>query len=178
MSGNELKYSRNGVDYLAHVDKLPPKSIEYLLQYGFAQSMQDAIAGDAKRIEAKLVDEAKEAGNPPPTADEIKAAVQVGLEEALSERHQAILEGTVGDRVGAVRDPFGTMCKTIALQMLRDAMKAANAKMPDVKTDQGKQKLAEMVNAVIERNRAAIEKEAHRRLKPVKDVVVDLQGIL
>jgi hypothetical protein len=174
----KLTYTRNNVEYSAEVESLPAKSVEYLLQYGWSQSLQDAIAGDAKRIRDKLIAEANEAGNPAPTDDEIAAAVKAGVDEALNDRRAAIMDGTVGDRVGAQRDPFGTMCKTIALQMLREAMKAANAKMPDVKTDTGKAKLAEMVEAVISRNKEAVEKEAKRRLAPVKGVTVDLTGIL
>jgi len=177
---SELSYTHGptGLGNSLQVESLPAKSVAYLLQYGYAQSMQDAIAGDAKRIREKLVTEAAEAGNPAPTADEIEAAIKSGIGEALGERHKAILDGTVGDRVGAVRDPFGTMCKTIALQMLREALKAANAKMPDVKTETGKAKLAEMVEAVISRNKDAVEKEAKRRLAPVKGVTVDLTGIV
>jgi len=172
----KVTYTRNGVEYSAEVESLPEKSVAYLLQYGFSQSLQDAIAGDAKAISEKMKAEANDAGNPAPSADEIETAIKAGVAEALSDRVKAIVDGTVGDRAGFVRDPFGTMCRTIALQWLRDGLKAANAKMPDTKTDAGKAKLKELVEGVLSRNREKIEKEAHRRMKAVP--AVDLAGLI
>lgn len=45
-----LTYGRHGQTYSTKVEDLPAEAIAYLLQYGWAQSLQDSVAGRAKKV--------------------------------------------------------------------------------------------------------------------------------
>jgi hypothetical protein len=170
----KVSYTRNGTEYSAEVEQLPAKSVEYLLQYGWSQTLQDAIAGDAKRIKEDMISKANEAGEPVPSDDEVTTAVKAGLDEALADRVKSILDGTVGDRVGVVRNPFETACRDLAEKKLVEGFRAANQKLPDRKTDAGKAKYKELVAAVLDRNREVIEKEVKASMAREKRIVIEL----
>lgn len=65
------------------VESLPAKSIEYLLTYGFKQSVADASASPAAEAKKKGASEAE---------------VQAAVDKARATRVEAILAGTVGMR--------------------------------------------------------------------------------
>jgi hypothetical protein len=170
----KVSYTRNGTEYSVEVESLPPKSVEYLLQYGWSQSLQDAIAGDAKRIKDEMIAKADAAGETAPTSDEIEAAVKAGLDEALADRVKSISDGTVGDRVGIVRNPFETACRDLAEKKLVEGFRASNQKLPDRKTDAGRAKYKEFVVMVLDRNREVIEKEVKAAMAREKKIVIEL----
>lgn len=163
-----VTYERDGKTYSCDTSKLPEKSIEYLLQYGWAQSLQDSIAGAAKRAREDYLALAKEAGETP-TESDIAETVAQAVEGLLSKRADSIQAGNVGVRVGQPRDPFAAMCKRIATSMLRQGFKAANMKWP-----KDQDKVNELVAKVLVDHKDKIEAEATRRLETEKDMVIDL----
>lgn len=165
-----LTYERNGKTYQLDEEALPETAISYLLQYGFAQSLQDSIAGRAKAVREEYEAAAKENNETVNPAD-LARAIESDLDGQLSKRLDAIRTGSVGSRVGTPKDPFKAMCLRVAREMLSAALKAANTKMP-----KDKEKVAELVATLIERNRAKVETEAKRRMEASPEI--DLDGIL
>lgn len=158
-----LQYSRNGKTYTAEVENLPAKSIEYLLQYGFAQSLQDCIAGREKKVREEInarVVEGVEQLEP----DEITSQVHSDIEGMLGKRLDAIVAGTVGTRsIGESRDTL----TTVARDMARKALAKKNMKAD-------KDRFAAIVQDLLNDpdKRAKVQAEFDRR--KALDVEVDL----
>jgi hypothetical protein len=154
----KVSYERNGTTFAVEVESLPPASIAYLLQYGFAQSLQDSIAGlaKAKRLELEETDSFK---NGLLSAESISDECDLAVLTKLQDRTDAIMAGTVGARVGTPRDEVTTLA--------REQVKAALAKKKLTVT---KEKLAELVASHVERNRPAIEAELKRRRESTVEV--------
>ena len=158
----ELSYEREGTKFVATVEQLPAASIAYLLQYGWAQSLQDTIAGLAKAKAQELheTDDYKSGkltdGN---VADEVSLAILAQLEK----RQAAILAGTIGVRVGTVRDPLAGLA--------REQVKTALAKK-GIKVE--KEKLAELVASHIAKNGEALRAELARRAADAVEVELDV----
>ena len=101
-----LIYGRYDVTFSTQVESLPAKALEYLLQYGWAQSLQDSIAGaeKTKRLELMETDQFKvmlEANREQFLADEVQLHILAKLEA----RMKSIMDGTIGARVGQPRLP-------------------------------------------------------------------------
>jgi hypothetical protein len=183
-----LTYSRDGLDYTATVEELPATAIAYLLQYGWAQSLQDAIAGRGKAVleeiagtyRAQLIEAAKP-NDPDPAvinqqvehfmldnrADIVKQ-VAADIAGTLNKRADAIRTGTVGTRVSQPRDAFESMCLKIAGEMLRAALKAQGKKSP--KPDA----FAELAKQVRAKHSEKIEAEAKRRIESANTIGLDV----
>lgn len=139
-------YSRNGKTYEVDTETLKPDAIEYLLQYGFAQSLQDSIAGLAKRVEAENGD------------------VDQAIDGQLNKRLDAIVAGTIGVRsIGEARDPL----KAVANGMVRKALSAKKLKVD-------KDKFAELVSKLLETNREKVQAEYDRQKAEAIDVDVEI----
>jgi len=151
----KVTYTRDGTTFAVDVEKLPPKSLEYLLQYGFAQSLQDSIAGRAKAVRAECVEKGGM------TEAEIVAAVEADIAGQLGKRQDAIAAGTVG--TPSPRDPVATLA--------REQVKAALAKAGK-KVDADK--LAELVAGHVEKNRTALVAELNRRKEELPEVDLDI----
>ena len=85
---------------------LNPKGAFYLLQYGLSQSMQDSIAGMAKKLDGAVWSEEDEQSNPEHVAGSPKFSdveKKVQIHDALAERFAAIRDGNVGSRVSGPR---------------------------------------------------------------------------
>lgn len=132
-----LSYERNGKTYSAEVESLPAPAIAYLLQYGFAQSLQDSIAGRAKAVMEEML---------PPVADRkpdfvapakeaIAAAILQDLDGQLNKRLDAIVAGTVATRgPGVARDPTSGIVR----ELLVAYAKAKGKKLPKADSDEYK----------------------------------------
>jgi hypothetical protein len=176
-----LSYARNGQTYEAVVENLPAKAIEYLLQYGWAQSLQDSIAGREKKVReeainqlrAKAIEELGE-GTDEALVDDyvVENLSETALREAqsqdlhgqLSKRMDAIIAGTIGTRaIGEPRDPL----KAVAADMIRAKAKATGVKFT-------KEELADKVAKVLanDAQRAKVQAEYERR--KASDVDVDI----
>ena len=131
----------------------PLHSAKYLMQYGYAKSLQDSVAGMRKEMEA----EKNEDGSAKHTEEQIVAA----LTATMQKRRDAIWNGTIGLR-GPAAPKLSTRDSTIdkvAKEFLRNA--AANKKKKLPKVGEG---YAELLAGFLEKNRAAIEAEADRRI--------------
>lgn len=160
-----LTYERNGRVYSADPNKLPAESIAYLLQYGWAQSLQDSIAGREKKVR----DEYKAKSDAGEDPGSVEIGVAQDLDAALSKRMDAILAGTMGQRDSTPRDPFGAMCKRIASEMLSKALKASKT---TVKRDSDK--WAELLAQVSEKYASQISAEAKRRLESTESIEIEI----
>jgi hypothetical protein len=161
----ELVYSNNGVNYNTPTRDLTEAGLIYILQYGYKQSAADGKAGDASAVLERHESAAKAAGNVDekglPIVDQAAVDAEVASVEhkSISERVTAIVAGTVRHRSSGPRDPV----RTLAIEWLKDAIKATGQKMPADKA-----KVAELVDGVIDRNRPALQKELERRAKMPK----------
>lgn len=161
-----LSYSRNGKTYEAEVESLPPASIEYLLRYGFAQSLQDCIAGREKKVRDEIEGKILK-GEADFADDEIVAQIRDDLDGTLGKRLDAIMNGTVGTRVSG--EPRDTLT-SVARDMVRKAIVKKGKKV-------SKENFAELVKGVLAdpTERAKVQAEYDRRKS--LDVDVELEGV-
>lgn len=151
----KLTYTRDGVEYACDVESLPAPALAYLLQYGWAQSLQDCIAGRAKVVRDEMAGQGEAA---------IAAAVQADIAGTLAKRADAIKTGTVAKREGKSTGhskPF----LGVAREMLAAVAKARGLTMPKAKA------YAELLERFIAARRGAIQAEVERR---AATVAVDL----
>jgi hypothetical protein len=163
-----LTYERNGRIYESDPNTLPAASLAYLLQYGWAQSLQDCIAGRAKKVREEM-DAQNVAGTHSWSDDEIAEAVEVDLDAMLAKRSAAIIQGTMGARESVARDPFETACNRIASEML-----AAHLKANKVSLKRDSDKWKELHAQVRVKYAEKIEAEAKRRLESADTISIDL----
>jgi hypothetical protein len=149
-------YNRAGRTWQADTAKLPPAAIDYLLQNGFSQSLQDAFVGPAAK--------AKKEGEGQTTIDALIVA-------SIEKRHDAILAGTVGARVGLGRDPV----RTVAKEMLEAWAKANGFKLP-----KEKDKLAPLIDKWLSKHQAEViaEVEARKATKLQEIDADDLESLM
>lgn len=126
----QLTYSRNGKTYAIETTTLPDAAINYLLQYGFAQSLQDSIAGLQARTEKEILEE-----SPDLAEDEIQAKVLEAIDARLLKRLDAIIAG-MQVQTRESRDPFASECKRVAIEGLKAYAKAKGKKLPKVGSDE------------------------------------------
>lgn len=150
-----MKVTYNGVELdLGDIaSDFNAKGIEYLLAYGFAQSLQDSVAG----VKKEMKDEGA-------SDDEIATAIK----ETMQERANAIASGTVGHRVVGPRgSAIETVMRQVALAELTAAFKKKNAKLPKAKdtvTVGGKPfTRTELVAAYVAKHGERLRQEAERR---------------
>lgn len=138
------------------VATLPEAALDYLLAYGFKQSLTDAIAGRAK----KLADEGKSVSE-----------VEEALNAILARRFDAIVSGTIGTRGNGAPRLTGLekIKHDLAVKMLKAAVTAKGAKWPK-QDDEGKAWVAERVEALLAhpKHGPKIEAEAQEELKRQK----------
>jgi hypothetical protein len=160
-----LVFAHNGKDYNTPTPDMTAEGLVYALQYGYKQSTADGMAGDATKVLEKHQAAALASGNVDaagkPVVDQaaVDAEVAVVQHESLTERVAGIRAGTIRQKASGPRDPV----RTIAIEWLKAALKASGQKMPA-----DKDKVKELVDSVIERNRAKIEAEVKHRAKAAK----------
>jgi hypothetical protein len=144
---------------LAQHFAIAESSVPYLLQYGYDQSMQDSIAGRAKRLRDKTHEDAVKAGTTV-DLDQLDRDVEADIQGALGKRHDAIVSGTVGTRVGRTADPLAPVAREIiGAQLAAKGLKVGNGK------DVTPQNFSEMVSEFLAdpARRAKAQKESDRR---------------
>lgn len=124
-------------------DSLPVASKNYLMQYGFDQSMQDCIAGLAKAVTIAR----QKAGD---SAAAVVIAVEKAINEKLQKRMDSIVAGTMN--VPQPRDPI----RTLAAEYVNKALVKKATKVT-------RERFAELVTAHVEKHRAWLVKELARR---------------
>ena len=107
-----VSYGKHSID----TSDVAEAGVEYLLQYGFAQSLQDSLAGKRAKLAADgLAD------------DEIEAE----LDNILTARVAKIQAGTIGATMpSASRDPLGGEMAKVAVAELTASLAKQNVKMP------------------------------------------------
>lgn len=150
----KVTFEKEGTVYSVDTDTLPQASLDYLWQYGFAQSLQDCIAGRAKAVRA----EREKAGD---SADDIELAVMSDIEGKLAKRVDAIVAGTMG--LPTTRDPVATLAKEIVERHVREMGKKVS-----------KEKLAELVATYVEKSRPSLVAELERRKSAAPDIDLDI----
>lgn len=164
------------------------EGIAYLVQYGYAQSLQDSVAGVKKRVaevtdDKELLAMAKEHQLFPTEADNAasleldRAAFIESLAVAVANDRQAarlasIIDGTVGTaRVGAARlSPMEKMAKVIAIETLHDNAAKTKKSLPKIGSDE----FNSLVKQVLAKYAKPIEAEATKRLAAASRLGIDL----
>jgi hypothetical protein len=121
--------------------------------------MQDSIAGRAKRLRDKTHEDAVKAGTVVDAA-QLDHDVEADIQGALGKRHDAIVAGTVGTRVGRSADPLAAIAREIvATQLAAKGLKVGKGK------DVTPQNFGEMVAEFLAdpARRAKAQKESDRR---------------
>jgi len=177
-----MKYEYNQNVYSVDADTLGETALDYLVEYGWKQSMGDSIAGRAKKTaETETLRFAKldfKVDNP--TADQldtaatthasdIEAAVKQELHAILTKRRDAIQAGSIQVGGGGQRNPYETLCWNIAAEMVVAAFIDKTGKKP--KKDDAFDTLVD--NALV-KYRADVEKEAEARQKRVAKIKIEI----
>lgn len=156
----------------------------YLLQYGFTQSMQDAVAGTAKSVRElaaecraggddfdkalvkwqKLVGEVgMEGADFEDTIGAVEAVAKAAVKADAQSRYDAILAGTVGSRTGGPRVPqVDRVAMDIAEEEIRVAHTTKKIKLPDAAG------MRELVQRHVAKNGDRLRASAQRRIDDAK----------
>lgn len=129
---------------------LPTPSVEYAINYGIRQFLQDAAAQPASAAKAEGGD------------------VPAAIKGAMDKRWDAFLKGTMSLRGGAgvTRDPFESACRRVMLAKLAAFIKTdKGAKVKATLKGASKETRALVYKKFTDANRAAIEAEAKRQLE-------------
>lgn len=137
---------------------LAEHALHYLAQYGFAKSLQDSVAGMKKA----LSDEGKS-----------EAEIDAALQDTMQKRVTAIMQGTIGARVGT---PRMTGIEKVMADIAREDLKAAAVSVKR-KLPTGKE-LTELVNKYIARHEATLREKAQARLDSAQNAADDAAEIL
>lgn len=170
----KLTYS----DHTVTAADIAPAGIAYLLQYGFAQSLQDAVAGTAKAVRdvaaacraggdgfdkthkkwIALCENAGLEGADFAADEQVTLVATATVASDMASRFNAILAGEVGTRAGGPRlDPVDRTMRDIAERELREYCRANKVAM--VKGKELTDMLAEMIADDESRYRADAEAE-------------------
>ena len=163
----KLSYERNGKTYTIESGDVVG-GLDYLLQYGFSQSLQDSIAGRAKAVRDELTTrpEGNTDWNMPDEAT-IEAAIAEDIDGMLQKRMNAILAGTVAVRGSAApRDPAAGIVR----ELLVAWAKAKGKKLPKADSDEYAQLAAKMREVKADH----IKAELARRAEAAADIEIDL----
>ena len=152
-----LTYSRRGKTYEADTDKMPRVTVDYLLLYGFRQSLQDAAAGVEKAVRLEYTDLKV-------SHDELAAAIEQALDGMILKRLDAIKNGTVGQRHGQPRlSELKSTIRIVALKMLKAGFKGANLPWP-----KDAEKVEQLVRKIITKHGDQIMQEAQEIIDRAK----------
>ena len=142
------------------------KGFDYLLQYGFAKSLQDCVAGMRKDLA---------------TPDENGAvlseeAIEAALNETMQERFDDILKGEIGTRTTGPRLRGIDKVKfDIAVEELKAAFGVKKLAWPNGKGSA--EVIGKYVSAFLAKHDDRVTKEANRRMKTQANVEIDLSDL-
>lgn len=151
--------------FKAKVSEIDAKGIAYLLQYGLAQSLQDSVAGYAKKLRDEVTDKGERVYTDEQVADEVTLR--------MTERFDDILAGEVGARIGGGPRLSGIdkIMRDVAREEIKAAVVKAGMKNPDTK------KMAELIESHIAKNGDRLRVEAQARLDKAAASTVDLSAL-
>lgn len=160
MGINVEKLEYNGIG--VNVSAISEAGIAYLLQYGWAKSLQDSVAGRKKALLAG------DDETPALTEDEAEAK----LVEIMTKRAEAIVAGEVGQRAGGPRlTKIDRVMRNVAAEIVKAAAAKKGRKLPKGEAYQT------LISAYIAKNEAAVREEAERRMEATQEEV-DVEDIL
>lgn len=144
--------------------------LAYLLQYGYSQSLQDSIAGLAKKVKGDAEKFAKALTVDTPTDEAaVDALVEMVEDDKLADRSAKIAAGTIGLPAGVPRlTGDAKLANGIAREWLRRAAAEAKVKLPAADSDE----YTTFVSAMYEQNKAAIDAEVAARKIRSTDVAL------
>ena len=146
-----VNYERNGNSFELDTATLTPAGIDYLLQYGFAQSLQDSVAGEAKRVRIERAAKGD-------TESEIVQAIDDAIAGKLGKRYDSIAASEMG--LPSTREPLATLAKELVTKKLAKEGKKVS-----------KERLAELVTEAVETKRDILVAELARRKAFDEDTV-------
>ena len=132
--------------YTIDTANLAPAAFDYLLQYGFAKSMQDCVAGQKKALADKGFSESE---------------IDIELNDLWTQRLEAIEQGSIGIRTASPRkDTKAKLVAEVTAFLLKSAVKAKGKTLP-----KDKEQLAALIEkwAAMPKNAMAIAEEVARR---------------
>lgn len=138
---------KGAVKVLATAFGLHEKSIHYLLQNGWSQSLQDSFAGPrAKAIKDR----------------EDEATIEAVILSSIAKRVESIKAGLLSASGSNGRDPI----KTVAKDLLQKKADSLDKRLP-----KDKNALAKLIDSYISANRPAIDAEIRKRRLSGQDEV-------
>ena len=141
-------------DFSLKIETLSPASLEYLVTYGLKQSLQDCIAGLAKKVTEGGADD---------------ATVEATIAAAMQKRFDAIVSGKVTVRsIGPRLRGMEKVMADYAEEMLKAAFSKAGHKWPSGKGSA--EKIAELREKYIAKYHDQVENEAKRRMTQAEEV--------
>ena len=150
-------------DFSVDSETIAPKGLDYLLQYGFAKSLQDCVAGMRKALAESGKDGVILTDNE--IEDELQATMQ--------ERFYDILAGEVGTRTTGPRLRGIDKVKfDIAIEELKAAFGLKKMAWPSGKGSA--EVIGKYVSAFLAKHDDRVTKEANRRMKQQNAVEFDL----
>lgn len=139
------------------------KGFDYLLQYGFAKSLQDCVAGMRKELatpgeDGKVLSEAE---------------IEAELNATMAERFDDILKGEVGTRTTGPRlRGIDKVKHEIACEELKSAFGVKKLAWPNGKGSA--ETIAVLVGKFLAKHDTRVTKEAERRMAQNAKVEIDL----
>lgn len=187
-------------DFATDMSVLSDHSIRYLLQYGFAQTLQDARAGSAKEVRDtaaacvkggdgfdkafakwnRLIKAAGAGESDYEDADDVSQLAGMKAEADMRAKFNAILSGEIGTGAGGVRlDPVERTMRTIAEREIRAAIAAHNSANPSAKMAMPKgDDLAALVGDHILENGDDLRAKAEAEIAATQRAAAGAAGIL
>lgn len=152
-------------DFDVHVTDLPNTAIAYLLQYGFAKSLQDSVAGLAKKTREELAK-----SDPDADEEEIDLQVEETVGDAQRKRFDAILSGTVGrTSTGPRAQGIDRVMRDVAKEWIAAGCATHKKTMPTKAAE-----LNPMIDGVLAKHGDAIRDEASRRIEAKPTIELDI----
>jgi hypothetical protein len=151
-NGSDQQTLRGAVDVVGNALGLPAKSIWYLLQNGWSQSLQDSFAGPR----AKAIKDGED-----------ESTIEAVIHAAIAKRVESIMAGLLSSGSNG-RDPI----RTIAKDLLQKKADSLGKRLP-----KDKDKLAKLIDSYIAANRLSIDNEIRRR-RSSQGNEVDLSDII
>lgn len=141
------------------IESIAPTGVKYLLQYGFAKSLQDSVSGLKKKLEGEGQD---------------AASVQAALHSEMQKRFDAIVNGSVG-----LRGPRAIGIERVMRDVAEEGFKAAWTRTRAARVAKGESDIGPLpkgkdltarVNEYLAKRGDAIRAEAERRMATVAQV--------
>lgn len=135
--------------------------LRYLIQYGYSQSLQDAVAGASAKLKAEMKDGQR-------VHSDVEVAVM--LHDKLQARHNAIQAGEAGSgRVGPRVSGVDKIMQDVAWETIRAHATKTKSKLPQDAAGRNA-----LIGAYLAKYEARTRAEAERRMAAVEEIEINL----